>query len=101
MKVLLSWLKEYLNFSQSPEELANVLTLAGIEVEGIEASPLKFSGIVVGKVLSVEKHPSADRLCVAKVTDGKEEEFQVVLRSVHIADLASRFRFCQDWRGAH
>ncbi len=77
MKVPLSWLKEYLNFSQSPEELANVLTLAGIEVESIDASPLKFSGVVVGKVLSAEKHPSADRLCVAKVTDGKEE-FQVV-----------------------
>ncbi len=77
MKVPLSWLKEYLNFTQSPEELANVLTLAGIEVESIETSPLTFSGIVVGKVLATEKHPSADRLCVARVTDGTEE-FQVV-----------------------
>ncbi len=77
MKVPLSWLKEYLNFTQSPEELANVLTLAGIEVEGIETSALKFSGVVVGKVLKTHKHPSADRLCVAKVSDG-EEEFQVV-----------------------
>jgi phenylalanyl-tRNA synthetase beta chain len=77
MKVPLSWLKEYLNFTQSPEELANVLTLAGIEVEGIETSSLKFSGIVVGQVLETSRHPSADRLCIAKVSDGKEE-FQVV-----------------------
>lgn len=77
MKVPLSWLKEYLNFSQTPEELAHVLTLAGIEVEGIDAAPLKFSGVVVGEVLEASKHPSADRLNVAKVSDGKEE-FQVV-----------------------
>ena len=77
MKVPLSLLKEYLNFTQTPEELANVLTLAGIEVEGIETSLLKFSGVVVGEVLETKRHPSADRLCIAKVSDGKEE-FQVV-----------------------
>ncbi len=77
MKVPLSLLKEYLNFPQSPEQLAEVLTLAGIEVEGIETSSLKFNGVVVGKVLETSKHPSADRLTVAKVSDGKEE-FQVV-----------------------
>ncbi len=77
MKVPLSLLKEYLNFTQSPQELAEVLTLAGIEVEGIEAAPLTFSGVVVGVVLETSKHPTADRLVVAKVTDGKEE-FQVV-----------------------
>lgn len=77
MKVPLSLLKEYLNFTQSPEALAEVLTLGGIEVEGIEATPLKFSQVVVGFVLETSKHPSADRLCVAKVSDGVEE-FQVV-----------------------
>jgi phenylalanyl-tRNA synthetase beta chain len=77
MKVPLSLVKEYLNFTQTPAELADVLTLAGIEVEGIENSPLFFSGVVVGEVLSTQKHPFADRLTVAKVTDG-QEEFQVV-----------------------
>lgn len=77
MKVPLSLLKEYLNFNLSPEELAKVLTEAGIEVEGIETTPLKFSGVVVGEVLETARHPSADRLCVAKVTDGTEV-FQVV-----------------------
>lgn len=77
MKVPLSWLKEYLPLTQSPQELEEVLNLAGIEVESMEASALKFSGVVVGQVLETNKHPSADRLSVAKVTDGKEE-FQVV-----------------------
>ena len=46
-------------------------------MEGIETSPLNFTGVVVGQVLETERHPSADRLCVAKVSDGVEE-FQVV-----------------------
>lgn len=77
MKVPLSWLKEYLSFSLTPEELAHVLTLAGMEVESIDTTPLKFSGVVVGLVLETSKHPTADRLCIAKVSDGKEE-FQIV-----------------------
>jgi phenylalanyl-tRNA synthetase beta chain len=77
MKVPLSLLREYLSFTQSPQELAEVLTLAGIEVEGIQASVLNFCGVVVGKVLETSKHPFADRLTIARVTDGKEE-FQIV-----------------------
>lgn len=77
MKVPISWLKEYLNFTQSTQELADVLTLAGIEVDGIDASSLTFSGVVVGLVLETSKHPTADRLIITKVTDGKED-FQVV-----------------------
>lgn len=77
MKVPLSLLKEYLNYTQSPEELAQVLTLSGIEVDAIETMAPAFSGVVVGEVLATSKHPSADRLCVATVSDGKEE-FQVV-----------------------
>jgi phenylalanyl-tRNA synthetase beta chain len=77
MKVPLSWLREYLDLTLSPEELAQTLTLAGVEVEGIETTRLSFSGVVVGAVLRSERHPHADRLSVATVTDGKEE-FQVV-----------------------
>lgn len=77
MKVPLSLLKEYLNISLSVDELSNTLTLAGVEVEGIETTPLKFTGVVVGKVLETSKHPTADRLTIAKVSDGTEE-FQIV-----------------------
>ena len=77
MKIPLSWLKEYIKLDQTPAELAKLLTMAGIEVDSIETTDLGFTDVVVGKVLQVEKHPNADKLCVAKVTDGMEV-FQVV-----------------------
>ncbi|MBS0606952.1 MAG: phenylalanine--tRNA ligase subunit beta [Verrucomicrobia bacterium] len=77
MKVPISWLKEFLNFNLTPQEVADALTLAGLEVEGIEMSPLSFSGVVVGSVVEVSKHPNADKLQVATVFDGAES-FQVV-----------------------
>ncbi len=77
MKVPLSWLKEYIDIDLQPEEIANKLTLAGLEVDGYTIGGTNFEGIIVGEVLKVEKHPNADKLVVAQVTDGKEE-FQVV-----------------------
>ena len=70
MKVPFSLLKEYLNFDHSPEEIAAVLTLAGIEVDEIRSVGSSFSSVVVADIVSVEKHPSADRLRVAQVFDG-------------------------------
>lgn len=79
MKVPLSWLKEFFNGSVLPptKQLGDLLTAAGLEVEGISLPPLPFSGVVVGKVLAVAPHPQADRLRVATVSDGSQE-FQVV-----------------------
>ncbi|MBA3722110.1 MAG: phenylalanine--tRNA ligase subunit beta [Parachlamydiaceae bacterium] len=77
MKIPLSWIKEYVHLNQTPIEIAKILTSAGIEVDGIEGASLNSEGVVVGHVLEVEKHPNADKLCIAQVTDGKET-FQVV-----------------------
>lgn len=77
MRVPLSWLKEYIELSQSPIQIAKMLTLAGLEVDAVETVAASFTNVVVGRVLEVEKHPNADKLVVAKVTDGKEI-FQVV-----------------------
>ncbi|MBI3236141.1 MAG: phenylalanine--tRNA ligase subunit beta [Chlamydiales bacterium] len=77
MKVSLSWLKSFLDFDLPPPKIAESLTLAGLEVEGIISSPLAFSGVVVASILEVEKHPNADRLRVATVSDGTES-FQIV-----------------------
>ncbi len=76
MKIPLSWLSEFLG-PLHQKEVAERLTLLGIEVEKIEETPLAFSGVVVGKVLSAARHPNAERLQVAAVTDGTEE-YQVV-----------------------
>lgn len=77
MKVPVSWLKEYVDFEASIQELADKLTFCGIEVEGIETIGGAFPGVVVGEVRSVEKHPQADRLSVCRVFDG-QAEVQVV-----------------------
>ena len=73
MKVPLSWLKEFIPLDLSPQEIASTLTLLGIEVESIEGKTFSFQGVVVGQVLSAEKHPNAERLQVAQVTDGTNE----------------------------
>ncbi len=77
MKAPLSWLKDFLPLAFSPQEIADTLTLLGIEVEKIIGLTTSFSGVVVGKVLQADQHPNADRLRVARVTDGSQE-YQVV-----------------------
>ncbi len=73
MKVTLNWLKQYVDFAWPPEELAERLTMLGIEVEGIEKISSGFEGIVVAQVLAGERHPNADKLSVCRVNDGTGE----------------------------
>jgi|694.fasta_scaffold68020_1 phenylalanyl-tRNA synthetase beta chain len=77
MKVLLSWLKEYIDINLLPTQIAKLLTAAGLEVDAIESIDPGFSNIVVGKVLSAIQHPNADKLRVATVSDGSQT-YQVV-----------------------
>jgi phenylalanyl-tRNA synthetase beta chain len=72
MKLSLKWLRDYIQIESSVDEIAKMLTSAGLEVEGINTISGGFEGVVVGQVMSVEKHPDADKLCVAQVFDGKE-----------------------------
>ncbi len=73
MKVTLTWLQQYVDFTGTPEELADRLTLLGLEVEGVQKLAGEFDGVVVGQVLSREKHPNADKLSVCRVADGRGE----------------------------
>ena len=73
MRLPISWLKEYVDFDDSPTRLAEKLTLSGTEVEGIETIGSSFDGIVVGEVLAVEKHPNADKLTLCTVNTGSGE----------------------------
>src|SRR5204863_4580194 len=73
MKVTLTWLKHYVDFGWSPEELAERLTLLGVEVEGMQKISGEFEGIVVAQVITREKHPNADKLSLCRVNDGKGE----------------------------
>lgn len=72
MKVSLSALKEYINVNLPINDLCQVLTLAGIEVDEVIETPLNFSNVVAATVLEVVSHPNADRLKIAKVSNGTE-----------------------------
>jgi phenylalanyl-tRNA synthetase beta chain len=73
MKVTLNWLKQYVDFEWSPEELSERLTMLGIEVEGVQKLGGEFSGIVVAQVVTRDKHPNADKLSICRVNDGQGE----------------------------
>lgn len=73
MKVTLNWLKQYVDFNWSPEELTERLTLLGLEVEGVHKVAGEFDGIVVAQVVTKDKHPNADKLSVCRVNDGTGE----------------------------
>lgn len=73
MKITLNWLRDYVEFTGSPEELRECLTMLGLEVEGIQKLGGEFDGIVVAQVLSCDRHPNADKLSVCRVNDGQGE----------------------------
>src|ERR1043166_3236380 len=73
MKATLNWLKQYVDFNWPPEELAERLTMLGIEVEGVQKIAGEFEGVVVAQVVTCDKHPNADKLSLCRVNDGKGE----------------------------
>lgn len=77
MKFPLSWLKDYLDINLSPGQIAKVLTSLGIEVDSVQQVQPSFNSVIVVTVTSVEKHPNADKLVVATVSDGINS-YQVV-----------------------
>lgn len=77
MLVPLSWLKEYVNITVTPQELAERLVSAGFEVEEIRDMSEAIKNVVVGQVLEIAQHPHADKLVVCKI-DVKSEILQIV-----------------------
>jgi phenylalanyl-tRNA synthetase beta chain len=73
-----SWLREWVNPSLTTEELVAQITMAGLEVDGVEAAAGKFSGVIVGEIVAIEQHPDADKLKVCSVAGLDETLTQVV-----------------------
>lgn len=73
MKISLNWLRDWVDTGTDVPALAHALTMAGLEIEGIHPAGPKLSGIVVGEVKSVTKHPDAEKLNVCSVFTGSEE----------------------------
>jgi phenylalanyl-tRNA synthetase beta chain len=85
MRVPLSWLRDYVDVTLTPEELAEQLTLRGMEVQGIEVTGADWTDVVVGRLLSVERHPDADKLWLTTVDVGDGAPLQVVCGADNIA----------------
>ncbi len=73
MKAPLRWLKDYVDISLAPKELAEKLTMAGIEVKGIQVIGRAWENVTVGEVIAVDSHPNADRLWLATVSLGTHQ----------------------------
>lgn len=88
MKISYNWLKEYIDFSIEPAEVARILTTTGLEVEGVEEfESVKggLKGVVVGKVLACKKHPDADKLSITTVDIGASEPVQIICGAPNVA----------------
>ena len=88
MKISYKWLKEYVDFNLSPEEIAVALTSIGLEVgslDEVETIRGGLKGLYVGKVLTCEAHPNSDHLHVTTVDLGKGEPQQIVCGAPNVA----------------
>lgn len=88
MKISYNWLKNYINIDKSPEELSDILTNTGLEVEKLntfESIKGGLNGLVVGKVLSKEKHPNAEKLSITTVDVGAEKPLSIVCGAPNVA----------------
>ncbi|MFM1989595.1 MAG: Phenylalanine--tRNA ligase beta subunit [Pseudomonadota bacterium] len=85
MKFSERWLRAYANPAMTSDALAHALTMAGLEVEERTPAAPPFSGVVVGHVLAVERHPNADKLNVCRVDVGAGEPQQIVCGAPNVA----------------
>ncbi|MEZ4779397.1 MAG: phenylalanine--tRNA ligase subunit beta [Flavobacteriaceae bacterium] len=88
MKISYNWLKQFIKINQKPDEVAELLTNLGLEVEGVDAFvsvPGGLQGVVVGHVLECIPHPNADRLKLTKVDVGEKAPLQIVCGAPNVA----------------
>ena len=81
MKISLKWLNEFVSiedYFSKPQQLADVLTRAGLEVEEIKNLARDFENVVIGLILEKDKHPQADKLSLCRVTTGEGVVHQIV-----------------------
>lgn len=88
MKISYNWLKQYINVELDPERIAEILTSIGLEVENLEkhqAVKGGLEGVVIGEVLTCEKHPDADKLSCTTVNVGSGEPLPIVCGAPNVA----------------
>src|SRR5213596_1488965 len=78
MKFSVNWLREFVDLPENPEEIADLLTRAGVETEKIETRGAKIEQVIVSQITASSRHPNADRLTVCEVDDGSATKRQIV-----------------------
>lgn len=85
MKFSESWLREWVNPPVSTGELADQLSMAGLEVDAVGPVAEVFTGVVVGEVVTREQHPNADKLSLCTVNTGSDEPAQIICGAANVA----------------
>jgi phenylalanyl-tRNA synthetase beta chain len=83
MKFSVHWLREFVNLPKNPEEIADLLTRAGVETKGIETRGAKIDKVIVAQVIASSRHPNADRLTVCEVDDSSGTKRQIVCGAIN------------------
>ena len=78
MKLSMNWLKDYVKENFDPKAYSDKLTMTGSKVEGFENPADEIKNVVVGKLITVEKHPDSDHLLICSVDVGQAEPVQIV-----------------------
>ena len=78
MKFSVNWLREFVDLPDNPEEIAELLTRAGIETKNVESRGAKIDKVIVSQITGSSRHPNADRLTVCEVNDGSGTTRQIV-----------------------
>lgn len=84
MNLSMKWLSDYVDIDVTPREFSEAMTMSGSKVEGYEIEGSEISKVVTGKVLSIEKHPDADKLVVCQMDVGREDSIQIVTGATNL-----------------
>ncbi|MEA5084675.1 MAG: phenylalanine--tRNA ligase subunit beta [Lachnospiraceae bacterium] len=84
MDISMSWLKDYVDVDADIKDYVEDITLSGSKVEGYEEICKDITGVVVGKVLSIDQHPDADKLVITKIDVAREEPLQIVTGATNL-----------------
>ena len=84
MNIPISWIKEYVDIECNIDDFSDAMTMSGTKVETVENIGDDISNVVVGKVLSVDRHPDADKLVVCQVDIGRPDPIQIVTGATNV-----------------
>ena len=84
MNLSMKWLSDFVKLKVEPREFSEKMSLSGSKVEGWEIEGAEIKNVVVGKILSIEPHPDADKLVICQVDVGENEPIQIVTGATNV-----------------